>query len=252
MTSQNQSSAVATALPIDPFRINTETTQPTEEEKKKRGRPPTKDRIEEQEIARKKQEERDAFRFTNQLIASKIAGEGDDKNKGKAKEVDPPPKNRADEGVKIYRKICAYHSTFSYIFHDFKVPPPNSPIHVLQSALTEMRSRMATERADLLIRNSIPKAAKVMEFIVHDIGMNPQGWTLRTPSTSFSKELEKEEVMELLEPELSEAIIECRDYLSAPWYLRLAFRVGILADAFSAQHAMPSAPPASGPRSDDL
>lgn len=224
-------------LPIDPFRVNTDNIANISHAQAKppapRGRPPQKDRVEEKETAKSKkelEEKEKAFRAATQL-----AIEEQDKKKKREEES----KKKIDEQRhlnkhKLYRKICEYKRTFPQVFETFKLPPSDSPEPVLQACLDDMRSQMSANAADQAVYAFIPKIGYAMEYVVHDVGFNPRGWRLRNGAMSLGKVLEDETVQEQLEPERSEAVIELRDYITAPWFVRLGFKFALIADQFTA------------------
>lgn len=240
-------------LPIDPFRVNTDNQRAIEEAHtnppKPRGRPPLngpsgipinkqKDRIEEKEIAKIKEEERKAFKAATAIALNEKEANEKKLEEQKKKSQDAETQNRMHHS-KLWRKIMEYHRTFPEIFGKMKLPPESSPTPVLEACLADMRGMMSGSAADQLIYSMIPKLGYGIEWLVHDVGVNPKGWNLRNGHMSFGRLLEDPEAQEMLEPERSEAVIEMRDYFMAPWYARLAIKMAIIADNFSARQPRP-------------
>lgn len=252
-------------LPIDPFRVNTDNQRAIEEAHanppKPRGRPPLngqpgipinkqKDRIEEKEIAKIKEEERKAFKAATAIALNEKENEEKKFEEQKRKKEEAETKSKLNHS-KLWRKINEYHRTFPEIFGKMKLPPENSPSPVLEACLADMRGMMSGSAADQLIYSMIPKLGYGVEWLVHDVGINPKGWNLRNGQMSFGRLLEDPEAQEMLEPERSEAVIEMRDYFMAPWYARLAIKMAIIADNFSARQPRPGPSKSSSPTQND-
>lgn len=236
------------ALPIDPFRVNTSNIAAIESNQlgapRPRGRPPQKDRVEEKELAKSKKEEEErekAFRAATRLALEEKEKKAKDEQKERIKNEAHAKLGR----TRIYRKICEYQRTFPDVFVGFKLPPADSPEATLQACLDDMRSMMSSNAADTTIHAMIPKIGYAMEWVVHDMGFNPKGWRLRNGNMSLGKVLEMPDVQEQLEPERTEAVIELRDYVTAPWFVRLGMKFALLADQFSAHQ--PRASSSSSP-----
>lgn len=234
----------APKLPIDPFRVNTDNIANISMAQAKppavRGRPPQKDRVEEKETAKAKkelEEKEKAFRAATQLAIE----EQEKKKKREEENKKKIDEQRHANKHKLYRKICEYKRTFPQVFDTFKLPPPDSPEPVLQACIDDMRSQMSSNAADQAVYAFIPKIGYAMEYVVHDVGFNPRGWRLRNGSMTLGKVLEDEAVQEQLEPERSEAVIELRDYITAPWFVRLGFKFALIADQFTAHQPGQSA-----------
>lgn len=152
----------------------------------------------------------------------------------KAAPVAPKEQERRAEAVikqkvRLVAKIDDYKKFFPNKFAKIKTPSPDASMDQIKAVLQGMRDVLASDGAEAQIRQALPLVGVGLETVTMKFGLNPVGWDL----TGFGMMLASEEAQQALEPESTELVVEYKEYLMAPAYMRFMTKVGVLANAYS-------------------
>ena len=131
--------------------------------------------------------------------------------------------------VRMITKITDYKRKFPHKFEHIRVPPPSSSNEHVRAVLQEVRDTLSTEGAELQVRKALPLSAALLEHVTMKMGINPTNMQL----TGFGAMMAAEDVQSALEPETTEAVVELKEYLVSPFWMRYMFKVFLLAQAYS-------------------
>ena len=131
--------------------------------------------------------------------------------------------------VRMIRKIEDYKKAFPRKFAHLRVPSPSASIDTVRATLQEIRDANAAAGAEMQIRKGLPLVAMAMEKVVMDMGVNPMGWEL----TGFGMMMASADVQAAMEPETTEVVIENKELLSSPYYVRYFTKMVFMAGAYS-------------------
>lgn len=139
---------------------------------------------------------------------------------------EPDPKLRQLEAITRYTR---YFNSKNKQCRDAcgGIPPnPRWSAEEAEAALDRVRAARAEDAGDEMFKSTIITAARGYEYVTMKMGINPAKQDL----TDFGDFIETN--IDELDPELSEGRAECGSLLSAPWYIRLAYKGQHLAVAF--------------------
>lgn len=160
---------------------------------------------------------------------------------------EPDPKLRQLEAITRYTR---YFNSKNKQCRDAcgGIPPnPRWSAEEAEAALDRVRAARAEDAGDEMFKSTIITAARGYEYVTMKMGINPAKQDL----TDFGDFIETN--IDELDPELSEGRAECGSLLSAPWYIRLAYKGQHLAVAFheskkrGATASLPPLPSEPGP-----
>lgn len=142
------------------------------------------------------------------------------------------------------------------------VPPnPRWSLAQAQHELDRVRAALNSSAAEFTCKRAVAYGAKGAEYVTMKLGVNPLRLDLTELGDAVSGALLDKDspVYGFFDPEMDEMIAECGSLFTAPWQVRMAFKVSQFAQLYSAERrkrrddgpgspAPGEAPPAKRPR----
>ena len=131
--------------------------------------------------------------------------------------------------VLLCKMIAEYKERFPQDLAHVPHCRPNQSLADLKVHLSDCRQSLASAGAETQIRQLLPLTCKGLEWVTMEHGINPMDLELH----GFGHMMSDPDVLESLEPEITEMVVELRQYFQSPWYLRLGVKMAALTLAYS-------------------
>lgn len=139
------------------------------------------------------------------------------------------------EKIELLRKITEYQDKFPRVVTDRSIYSVKNDVDTLRAAYISCRNDVSSQAAETQIRQMIYQGPAALEKL--NEMFNPFDLDLQGFGAIFADEGNRD----LLETEVTEAVIEMRGRFVLPWWLRLTQKVAMVAFRFSEANKMKKA-----------